>query len=897
MLVSRLSPDRKSPMKPQDDSLNQGPTEPFDDATEEIPPPVTLGKQETVKRQGPGVGSMVFDRYRLRRILGRGGMGVVWLATDTRLDRSVALKFLPDAVGADPVALKELKDETRRGLELAHPNIVRIHDFIHDGDTAAISMEFVDGQTLSERRLVKPQRVFSVHDVAPWIGQMCYALDYAHLQRRIVHRDLKPANLMVNKEAEIKITDFGIARTVSDTMTRMSRTIHQQTSGTLLYMSPQQAMGDRPRPTDDVYALGATLYELFTSKPPFYSGDIPTQISTRIPPSLQDRREELEIGATDTIPKEWEHAISLCLDKDPARRPQTAGQLAEWLGLNPVTSTSITSGAPVQPKSMGLRPIEMTTQTAALPSQKSSARGVLLGSLITLALLAGAGVAAFSWWSQRTGEWLVKTEPAGAQVSMNGQTLVAPATLPGLKPGSYRADIALEGFEPRQVEFVVAPGQSVDLGVMKLKRSTGNLLLLSDPAGATYKVWSVADESASTLTGEAPDTLRLPIGKYSVMMKHGSEIKTTYVEIVRNVTSRFAFELPPPPPEPPKPVVASTPPPEPPKPIETPSLPPAASTPAMPASITSAAAAPAPPIAAPTLPASIPTPAPTPAPAPVPPPPSLIASSPLVAPSPAITSPPPTPMPAPAPAAQTPVSVGASFAIQSVPPVTTPIISAPPAPLPTTPQQAMAAIASQPPADNTPKVIAAPAGPAIQSTPPPTFPPVPDRFTPPVRSQPPELPDSGYFSRGDLFERGPYSDYSSYAQQVILKKVQEKLKRSGLYSSSLDGAAGAGTQSAVLDWQREQGLPTSGRLDRATLASLGLTGLPETSPPKRPKPEPVPPRATAVNTPATPAAPAATPTLATPPTVQPAAPPAAAPAAGSIEAQRAMIDSFLKPKS
>ena len=330
MLGSRLSPCCRCPDEPlgRQAEGQSGPRLPrvhvADGETEWMPPPASLEELVTVKRP-PGVGSTVFNRYRLQRILGRGGMGVVWLAMDTRLERSIALKFLPDAVGTDPVALRELKDETIRGLELAHPNIVRIHDFLHEDDVAAISMEFVDGKTLSERRLTKPNKIFSVHDLAPWVAQMCDALDYAHQQKRIVHRDLKPANLMVSTKSEIKITDFGIARSVSDTISRVSRTIHQQTSGTLLYMSPQQAMGDRPRPTDDVYALGATLYELLTSKAPFYSGDIPTQISAKIPPSMKDRREEFEIFAAEPIPKEWEKAVASCLEKDPCEAATDGG--------------------------------------------------------------------------------------------------------------------------------------------------------------------------------------------------------------------------------------------------------------------------------------------------------------------------------------------------------------------------------------------------------------------------------------------------------------------------------------------------------------------------------------------------------------------------------------------
>ena len=101
---------------------------------------------QTIKIKAPGAGMMAFNRYRLDRVIGRGGMGVVWLAEDLKLERPVALKFLPSLLGLDPAAVKELKTETRRGLELSHPHIVRIYDFVDDDEAAAISMEFIDGK-------------------------------------------------------------------------------------------------------------------------------------------------------------------------------------------------------------------------------------------------------------------------------------------------------------------------------------------------------------------------------------------------------------------------------------------------------------------------------------------------------------------------------------------------------------------------------------------------------------------------------------------------------------------------------------------------------------------------------------------------------------------------------
>lgn len=302
---------------------------------------------QTIRVRTPASGAVYFNRYRLNRVLGRGGMGVVWLADDLKLERPVALKFLPSLIGLDPTAVKELKTETRRGLELSHPNIVRIYDFVDDEDEAAISMEFVDGKTLSELRATTDHGVFTTEQVAKWLPGVCEALDYAHFQRKVVHRDLKPSNIMaMSMDDTAKIADFGIARSISDTMQRLS--ISQLgVSGTLPYMSPQQAMGERPAPTDDVYSLGATIYELLSGKPPFYRGDIPSQLTSKIPSTMIERREELEIKASDRIPKEWEAVIAACLHKDPNLRPPSAGKLLELLGLK--SNTNVTTQPFIQP--------------------------------------------------------------------------------------------------------------------------------------------------------------------------------------------------------------------------------------------------------------------------------------------------------------------------------------------------------------------------------------------------------------------------------------------------------------------------------------------------------------------------------------------------------------------
>jgi serine/threonine protein kinase/Tfp pilus assembly protein PilF len=273
-------------------------------------------------------GQRLFGRYTLIRILGRGGMGIVWLARDEELEREVALKFLPDLIMHDHALLDELKRETKRSLELTHKNIVRIYDFVHDERSGCISMEYIDGKPLSNLRAEKEQKVFEPNELSGWTSQLCDALDYAHNYARIIHRDLKPANLMVNQRGELKVSDFGIARSLGDTVSRL--TMEQGRSGTLVYMSPQQLDGERGTHLDDIYSLGATLYDLLTSKPPFYSGNIDRQIHERVPPSMTERRKELDIEPAP-IPPAWEETVAACLAKDPVQRPQSAAEVAQQL--------------------------------------------------------------------------------------------------------------------------------------------------------------------------------------------------------------------------------------------------------------------------------------------------------------------------------------------------------------------------------------------------------------------------------------------------------------------------------------------------------------------------------------------------------------------------------------
>lgn len=291
----------------------------------------------SVEDSGPGLdatlrefasGQKLFNRYALVKTLGRGGMGVVWLARDEELERDVALKFLPDLVVRDRAVLSDMKRETRRSLELTHKNIVRIHDFVYDEKSGCISMEYVDGDTLSNLRVDRPRKAFEPAELADWTSHLCDALDYAHNHARIIHRDLKPSNLMVNQRGDLKVADFGIARSLNESVSVL--TMQHGRSGTLLYMSPQQLDGERGSHLDDIYSVGASLYELITSKPPFYFGNIDRQIREKTPARMADRRRELEIEGAP-IPAAWEEIVRACLAKDPAKRPQSVTDIARQL--------------------------------------------------------------------------------------------------------------------------------------------------------------------------------------------------------------------------------------------------------------------------------------------------------------------------------------------------------------------------------------------------------------------------------------------------------------------------------------------------------------------------------------------------------------------------------------
>ncbi|MEI7731921.1 MAG: SUMF1/EgtB/PvdO family nonheme iron enzyme [Verrucomicrobiota bacterium] len=286
------------------------------------------------------------ERFTLVKQLGQGGMGVVWLAQDDRLRKQVALKFLPPSVQSDPRALDGLRRETARAQLLTHPHIIRIHD-LHEfrDENAFLSMEFISGKTFDAMGWDQPGSVFQWVAIREWIKQLCDALEYAH-RKGVIHRDLKPANMMLDAtDNTLKLADFGIAAVVSDSLSRVS--VQSPTSGTAAYMSPQQINGEKPKAADDLYALGASLYHLLTSRPPFYTGIIPYQVVHTEPEPMSVRLADFQIQ--NDIPPHVTEVVMACLAKDPAQRPQSAKEVWDRLAAGDTAEPGAAEGPIIFP--------------------------------------------------------------------------------------------------------------------------------------------------------------------------------------------------------------------------------------------------------------------------------------------------------------------------------------------------------------------------------------------------------------------------------------------------------------------------------------------------------------------------------------------------------------------
>ena len=331
------------------------------------------------------IGKKVLNRYKIVEKIGSGGMADVYLANDELLGRKVAIKTLHAQFAVDPTFITRFKREARAAANLHHPNIIDVYDWGNDGDYYFLVMEYVKGRTLKD--IILQESPLSFEKIIKYTMQICDALDTAH-KNDLIHRDIKPQNIIISDDDIPKITDFGIAKSLTSTLTQGSTVF-----GTANYISPEQAEATGIGLTSDIYSLGIVIYEMASGELPF-RGDNPISVAMKhiyeepMRPSYY--REDIPYGLEQVILK----AIS----KDPLDRYQSAIELKEALAscLDTKPSKILRGGK----KTMKIRQGNVTREFGA---KKKPARSRLLGYLFgIIALLIVGGIMTFVFWPKES---------------------------------------------------------------------------------------------------------------------------------------------------------------------------------------------------------------------------------------------------------------------------------------------------------------------------------------------------------------------------------------------------------------------------------------------------------------------------------------------------------------
>ena len=264
----------------------------------------------------------IAGRYRLDSRLGAGGMSTVFLATDSVLERPVAVKLLAEHLAEDEDFVARFRREALSAARLQHPNIVQVFDSGQDPDSERhyIVMEYVDGPSCAD--LLREHKRLDVDETVHITRDACHGLDYAH-RAGVVHRDVKPGNLLLARETNTtKLADFGIAKAAEQTrITQVGAVL-----GTAAYLSPEQARGEEAGPASDIYSLGVCAYQLLT-------GRLPHEYSSLTELALKQQQDAVEpiTSFRPEVPHELDEAIRLCLERDPGARYRSALELAQAL--------------------------------------------------------------------------------------------------------------------------------------------------------------------------------------------------------------------------------------------------------------------------------------------------------------------------------------------------------------------------------------------------------------------------------------------------------------------------------------------------------------------------------------------------------------------------------------
>jgi serine/threonine protein kinase len=384
------------------------------------------------------------DNYQILSVLGKGGMGIVYKARDLSLDRDVAIKMMDATLTREETFLKRFQSEARALAKLQNPNIVSVFALRESSYGFCIVMEFVEGDTLSDR--IREHGALPVDVVINIFKQLLLAVDHAH-NAGIIHRDLKPGNVMLTRENIVKVTDFGLAKIQAASAV----TVTMGTGGTLFYMSPEQVKGlANVDARGDIYSIGMTLYEALAGRIPFSSQDTDFSIRQAIVEGKIPSPEKLN----PNIPRELVRIIQKSIERDPKKRYQTAAEMREALEeyehtLGPETSLA----GPVRGRS-----------ARSLPPVRKSRYRPLIVSLIAIVLVL-AGIVVFRQLTPAEGTLSVATQPGDAFISLNGKEIGRAPVDYHLEPGPVAIRVQKENYLPRDTTVTIRADEILPLTI------------------------------------------------------------------------------------------------------------------------------------------------------------------------------------------------------------------------------------------------------------------------------------------------------------------------------------------------------------------------------------------------------------------------------------------------